>query len=122
MLETRYQRWTCTDAANAARNVDPTVLPSRWRPLAQWVRRHLGEGALVWLRAQSVMRACFNGVVGVHRDRLRRWPREVYEGMLAELALHHNPEAGFFLEYLWLTMWGDPDLASVSDAGGDEFE
>ena len=122
VLGTRYQRWTCTDAANAARNGDPTVLPSRWRPLSAWVERHLGAGALAWLQAQPTMRACFNGVVGVHRDRLRRWPRSTYAGIVAELASHHNPEAGFFLEYLWLALWGDPDLSGVSDAAGEEFE
>lgn len=51
-------------------------------------------------------------IFAVHRDTIRRHPRELYREMLETLFLgdmaHINPETGHHMERFWLAMW-DPE-------------
>ena len=64
---------------------------------------------------------CYNGVVGVHKKRILRWPKDLYRRINAELGQHHNPESLYFMEQLWFLLWGDPGLHLAVPISTDNF-
>jgi hypothetical protein len=103
-----------SDPSNRVGIKDGRIRRAKHRPLGNWLRHYFTQSSVDWVEAQVARgkdpRRCYNGVVAVHKDRILRWPKEVYQKINNELGQHHNPESLYFMEQLWFLLWGDPGL------------
>ena len=103
-----------SDPSNRVGIKDGRIRRAKHRPLGKWLRHYFTQASVDWVEKQVARgkdpKRCYNGVVALHKDRIQRWPKEVYQKINAELGQHHNPESLYFMEQLWFLLWGDPGL------------
>lgn len=96
------------------------LCPASARPLDKWYQKFIGAN----LTRALLTGIQYNGVFAASRERIRTWPKSVYEGLLKEME-HCGPGvphvAGHYMERAWKAML-DLDLSRglVKDEGPDE--
>lgn len=92
-----------TTIENNTEKKNTDVLLSGVRPFGKWHKHMFGS---------SDLSNCYDtrGVFAIHRDMIMKHPREFYEKLQAELNDHHNPEASYFLDWSWSSLFAGINL------------
>ena len=91
------EEYRCQNPNNQLINNETKVHLCPHRPFGNWFLRH---------GFQDVGYHCYYGVFSVDKRDILQHPLSRYKQLLAELAVHSNPEVGHYTERAWATIFG----------------
>lgn len=96
-LDFSQDEYCCQNQNNQSLNSETLVHPCPQRPFGNWFLRHGFHDVGIY---------CYYGIFSVDKRDILQHPLSRYKQLLAELAVHSNPEVGHYTERAWATIFG----------------
>lgn len=96
-LDFSQDEYCCQNQNNQSLNSEILVHPCPQRPFGNWFLRHGFHDVGIY---------CYYGIFSVDKRDILQHPLSRYKQLLAELAVHSNPEVGHYTERAWATIFG----------------
>jgi hypothetical protein len=93
-------KWRASEAENMKLNPEDELQKCSIRPFGRWFEYHFSK-------KKSIHGIWYHGIFAATRERIHRYPLQLYQHLIKDMNHHSNPEAGHYMERSWFALIGD---------------